>query len=160
MSAWLKSLIAELDALQESDFMEPAMPSGVGDNPVGTMDVPLRKLFTLFMGCTKSALEVKAAMFSCKSDDERKAKELELVKLAHREEALKKIFWTSIRHQFNLWDKPEIGVRTGYAVVWSEPKRHSLGILGALLGGGDIEEMLRRSSNNSSDAAPDKSRLN
>lgn len=164
MATWLESILAELKGVSntQTSFAEPEEEPGPRDHAVGVADEDLRKLFFLVKQYRKRTLEIAATLVVC-SAKEREVQTKEAQRFNTQADTLKDVFWVSTRAAFpELWDKPSIGIRKGWKVVWSDPEEHSLGILGAILGAGALEEMLRRSSTGDTDdeaAGGNKSRL-
>ena len=48
------------------------------------------------------------------------ARQKELRSVSKKSEVVSTMMLVSIRDQYDLWDKPEVGVRKGWQVVWSE----------------------------------------
>lgn len=163
MTKWLEAIFAELKGVSEiqESFAEPEEKPGPRDTVVGVADHDLRKLFFVFKQYRKRTLEIAVSISLCGAK-EREQKIKEAMRLDTYADALKELFWVSCRHTFpELWDKPSIGVRKGWKVVWSKPEQRGLDLLGAIIGVGALEEMLQEGgSGDSSDEASDpKSRL-
>jgi len=114
MTTWLKLLPLELQEI--TDFMEPPMEVEQNDNIVGVMSDDLKRLYTLWRVCTRGFEQAKLDYrFSNNNKDLVKGQEYKF-----KAEALQRIFWTCVNEEFNLWDKPETGVRKGWQVCWSD----------------------------------------
>ena len=114
MTTWLKLLPLELQEI--TDFMEPPAEIKKNDNVVGVMSDDLKKLYTLWMMCTREAEQAKLNhRFSHSLEDEHKA-----VEYKAKAEALRHIFWTCLNEEFDLWNKYTSGIRKGWQVCWSE----------------------------------------
>lgn len=162
MTAWLKSLQAELKKISGETAVEPDTEVGKHDHVVGEADLDMRKLYSLLIQKKKLSVEAAAAAMVVGGKG-RKAKIEEAAKFDDQFDTLKAMFWTSCRFAFpELWAKPSIGVRKGWKVVWSDPEVQTLDIpLGAVLGLGALEELLRRGSEGDPEAMSGRpSRLN
>lgn len=113
MSTFVKLLPLELTALTEEELIEPQQKVTKRDRVVGEMDDELKRLWTLFQ------------QYSKKSDIARVEAEYggntgEAQSLAMRTHAVEAIFWIAVHDKFELWEKPSVGVRAGWKVVWHE----------------------------------------
>lgn len=153
MATWLETILAELKGVQntQASFAEPEEEPGPRDHVVGTADEDLRKLFFLVKQYQKRTLEIAATLVVC-SAKEREVQTKEGQRFKSQADTLNEVFWVSTCAAFpELWDKLSIGIRKGWKVVWSDPEEHPLKILGAILGAGALEEMLRGSTDNTDD---------
>jgi hypothetical protein len=143
MSAWLKSIQAALKKVTGEDSVEPDTEACPHDHVVGVADQELRKLYYLFLQNKKQSQEAAAAVLLLSGKD-REAKLQEAAKYDSQADVLRDMFWVSCRHDFpDLWAKPNIGIRKGWQVVWTEHEKHASGILGALIGASALEALLR-----------------
>jgi len=144
---WLEALLAESKAVTEEqeDLAETEQKPGQYDHVVGVAVPDLRKIFFVSKQYHQNALEIASSLILC-DPKERKKKESDLARLHLYAEAVRDIFWISCRHAFpELWDKPSIGIRKGWQIVWSEePDERHRGMFGGvgatfrkLFGGGD-----------------------
>ena len=114
MTTWLKLLPLELQ--QITDFREPSAEVGKNDNVVGVMSDDLKRLYTLWMVCTREAEQAKLNYrFSDDLRDQCKSREYKF-----KADALRHIFWTCLNEEFNLWHKSMTSVRKGWQVCWSD----------------------------------------
>jgi hypothetical protein len=143
MSAWLKSIQAALKKVTGEDSVEPDYEGCKYDHVVGVADQELRKLYFLFLQNKKQSQEAAAAVLTLGGKD-REAKLQEAAKYDSQADVLKDMFWVSCRHAFpELWSKPNIGIRKGWKVVWTEHEHQGLEVLGALMGASALEALLR-----------------
>lgn len=121
MSTWLETLQTEIqDELKSVHLMEPNTDLGADDRIVGDMDEQLRGVYSLAMRWMKTAADnATAAQFETNKERQELLSE-QAQRLAKKSKILLDIFWISIKEQFDLWEKPSIGVRRGCKVVWSE----------------------------------------
>lgn len=154
MATWLESMLAELKGVSDTQtsFAEPEEELGPKDHRVGVADEDLRKLFFLVKQYRKRMLEIVATLVLCRPK-EREGLIKEAQRFNTQADTLKSVFWVSARVAFpELWDKPSIGVRKGWDVVWSDPEEHPSGILDTIFGdGGVFEEIFRRGSTGDTD---------
>ncbi len=131
---WLDSLHMELENI-DGKLIEPTGEVQPNEHAVGTADTDVRKLYGLAMQWDKTAMEtlVAARYVNSRADQESAA---ETASVLHKKsQILMDIFWASLKDSFDLWQKPSIGVRAGWKVVWSEPEVPNLGdVLGRLFG--------------------------
>jgi len=121
MTTWLRLLPLELDEVKEEELVEPRSPmDSAKDSEVGEASMDLKKLYTLWMRAEK---EMHQIMFKLRFEVDDPLVGLEeaksiLRKLSDESDALKAIFWVSVKEEHNLWDKPSIGIRKGWKIVW------------------------------------------
>lgn len=153
MSAWLKSIQSAIKKVVDEDSVEPDYEGCRHDHIVGVADADLRKLYYLFLQNKKQSREAAAAVLLL-SGEAREAKLQEAAKFDSQADVLRDVFWISCRHSFpELWDKPNIGIRKGWKVVWTEHEQPSLEIIGTLMGASALEKMLRGGSDGDPDEA-------
>ncbi len=118
MSTWIKLLPMQLADISANHFREPHGELERTDNVVGVMSDDLKRLYTLWID-TQMASEqlVLEAKFAFKQN-ERDSSFTRAFELRTKTEVLEKIFWVSLRDEFGLWDKPGVGIRANYQVVW------------------------------------------
>lgn len=119
MSTWLKFLSLELGEI--ADFLEPRVEFDPREDIyVGEMIEDLKRLYTLWQNYDRVADQYLLEARHAKSENEMKSAFLKAKELKERADVLENIFWISLKDEFGLWDKPSIGVRRGFVVVWSE----------------------------------------
>ncbi len=121
MSTWLELLGLEFQYIEEKDCVEPkAKLDSKKDHVVGDMTKDQKKLYTYWLNLQREAEQtLLAARYE---NDEGRQKEilLKAEELGAKAGVIREIFWISLRDEFALWGKGEIGVRKGFKVVWSE----------------------------------------
>lgn len=138
MASWLESLqtqIAEIRGDQLS-FAEPDGDPCPHDHVVGAINEHLQRLFFLKKQNMRRAYELVAELALCPIA-ERAQKTAEAERHNSVADLLDHIFWMSCRHAFpEIQDKPSIGVRKGWLLVWTEEhKKQGLEVIfGGLLG--------------------------
>ena len=78
-----------------------------------------------------------------RSSEAKAAARAQLEKNTAKAEAMKEIFWTMVRESFDLWDAPNIGIRSGSQVIKSERRESLLDVLE------DLEELTHRAHRDS-----------
>lgn len=139
MPTWLDMIRIEAENLDKDKLMEP--PSELDpdrDHLVADAEIELRRLYSLAIHWEKTAMEMILAARYMNDDSKRENSARKASQLAEKAQLLMKIFWVSIKDTYELWDKPSVGIRKGWKVVWTDPDPVPpiLGILGDLLGGG------------------------
>lgn len=144
---WLESIQADLKEVIGEDAVEPEYGrSTKRDHVVGVADQSLRKLFCLFLQNEKQArAAMEAALWL--NDEEQETKLREAMRFKIQSGVIREIFWISCRQAFpELWDKPRIGIRKGWEIVWIENDgEEDFGIFSAILGASALEALLRGS---------------
>ena len=121
VTTWLKLLPIEFQFI--TDFAEPGADSTKYDHQVGVMNDELKRFYTYWQSCAKSAEQMMLdARYSNPSEEDiAKIRELQA-----KVEVLHDIFWIAIKDEFGLWIKSSVGVRRGFVVVWCDlPERQS-----------------------------------
>lgn len=128
MSTFVKLIPMELDLITQDAFIEPTEPVTKKDHVVGNMDDELKRLWTLYIQYQKKAeiAEVEARYGGNIAEAQ---------SLAMRTHALDSIFWIAVNDKHQTWDKPSMGVRSGWKVVWHELDTPTFGTM-FMMGGG------------------------
>lgn len=121
MSTWLKLLPLEMTTVE--DFREPTDKIDPRyDHIVGEMSDDLKRLYTLWMQIDRES-ERLAHEAKWESDEAKKRQLVTNVyEIYKKAEILQEIFWISLKDDYQLWDKPSVGVRKNYQVVWTEER--------------------------------------
>jgi hypothetical protein len=164
MVKWLHTILAEIERVTEiqESFAEPDEEGRKHEHVVGIANSDLRKIFFLFKQYFRRSVEIKAALTVC-GKSEREQLENDLRRFGTQAETLKEIFWTSCRTAYpELWNKPSIGIRKDWKIIWSEQIDGSegLNILSALVGSGLFDEIFGTVMSDSFGPVPDKSKMN
>ena len=138
MSNWIDVIKMEIKVIGEDELFEPHAEASSNDHIVGDLDDDLKKIYTLALRWEKVATEMLLGARYINDDDRRYQDIVKANELHRKSEILIDIFWVSIKDTFELWQKPAIGIRKGWKVVWSDanPIPPILGILGDLFGPG------------------------
>ena len=125
---WLERVLAELKEIKPEvlalggpkDKIDPKK-----EHLVGKISEDTQRIYALARQYKQTALEhlKNAKRFLRKDDPELMDKASECYS---RSQALMAIFWITIKDELNLWDKPSIGIRNGWDVVWMEKPQNPL----------------------------------
>lgn len=133
MSTWLDEIRMEIENMDPASIIEP--PAEVNrehDHIVCEAEDSLRKLYTLTMQLEKEAnMMLVNARFSGNIANMLEAAE-NAQRLMRKVDALREIFWISLKDSYDLWDKPTVGVRKGWKVVWNNSD--NISSIGDILG--------------------------
>lgn len=117
---WFKNLLEKIEKISEGDCQEPSEAVKPGDNIAGDMTDGHKKLFTLWCRLQKVAEQSYIDARYLQDDDRKKQADIRAHELLQKADAFREIFWISINDHFEIWEKPSVGVRKGFLVVWSE----------------------------------------
>ncbi len=136
---WLSLIKIELENLdlQDPKFrgLEPNTRLDTArDQIVGDAADDIRKLYVLALHWDKTACETAtAARYLAREDQPEQLRKV--AELQRKSEILMDILWVSLKDSFGLWDKPAVGLRKGWKIVWYEQEGLPIAdILGGLLG--------------------------
>ncbi len=146
---WLEKVLEESRALtaKDLDSYEPKRKVLPDENVAGFVSEDLKKIFFLAKNYGKHAgvlfEEIKALII--KAVTEQKVEEHEAIKKKISEfraqdeqtQAISKIFWDCLHDEFSLWDKPMVGIREGWQVVWSN---HEINVPEIIFGFGQMPD--------------------
>ena len=138
MPTLLDMVRIELENLSPDQTFEPTNDIEPDrEHQVGVADREVRKLYSLGMQYDKAANETALAARYLNDKTRKREAIVRVIELEAKSKILLDIFWASLKDAFGLWDKPVVGIRRGWQVVWSESGIPPiLGILGDILGGG------------------------
>ncbi|MBI3956755.1 MAG: hypothetical protein HY340_02090 [Candidatus Kerfeldbacteria bacterium] len=122
MNTWIQSLQAELDKVDLQGVIEPQGEIEERDHVVGQANDDLKRLYGLMMRWSKASLESVVAAQFAPNRELREHYTNQATMLGKKSEVLTEIFWITIKETFDLWQKPSVGIRKGWKVVWSEPE--------------------------------------
>lgn len=116
-TSWLKLLPLALQDV--TDFFEPIDEfDSRQECYAGEMSEDLKRLYTLWQHCLKSAMQQGVDARFARSRNEREYSLGAFVEFSAKAKALEGIFWISVRDTFSLWSKSDIGIRSGFMVVY------------------------------------------
>ncbi len=122
MATWLEKIQVQMAALSPEGFAEPECEVGENEHVVGEASESLKRLFTV----AQSYVDLKVqklgdALKAIKNREESAKLRDEANDIGAEAKLLTKIFWQSVRDEYpELADKPEIGIRKGWKVLWKE----------------------------------------
>ncbi len=121
MPTWLDMLSIEMENMDATKLIEP--PHEVDpsrDHVVCKAEEALCKLYSLAMQFEKEAnVALINARYSGNLNEIKDALE-NGARLMKKVETLREIFWISLKDNHDLWNKPSVGIRRGWKVVWSD----------------------------------------
>ncbi|MBI3956754.1 MAG: hypothetical protein HY340_02085 [Candidatus Kerfeldbacteria bacterium] len=127
MGTWLDTLQQELETSDVTSSFEPNGAVQPNEHVVGDITDPdLRRVYSLSMRYSKSALDAKTALAFESQRELQEHYQLLMCQNAARAEVLIKLFWVSVKDAFKLWGRDNIGIRRGWKVVWYEESRPQL----------------------------------
>jgi hypothetical protein len=128
VSSLLNQILAQVAEIKTEELISPeAEVNPLNDNYVG---VACDETMRLYMVRERISTKIKSLsrelqkMVPSSSNRgiiERKMKEIQ--EAFKKREILSELFWFSIRSEFDLWDKEEVGIRNGFKVVWRNEDR-------------------------------------
>jgi len=126
MSIKLSSILPEdlAEYIEEAPIDEIPEPQEVmtpGDHVVGILNEGLIRLFGLACVLMEKAAGQEQMADYLLADgyaDQSNAAHAKMDKYLIKYEVIAELLLLKIRSDFNLWDKPNIGIRTGFRVVW------------------------------------------
>jgi hypothetical protein len=139
---WLDLLPQEVELtdVKPGDPLEPASDVEDNDHQVSVLGDDLKRMYILAVRQKKKSAEIVVEAQYTTDRDERTRLFCRAKEFKEKGEILQRIFWAAVRDQFQLWDKPIVGVRRGWVVVWSDHEGPTIiNLLGGLglLGEGD-----------------------
>lgn len=122
MATWLDEIRAELDleTVEAGDPLEPGDEIGPGDHEIGMADPEHMRLYVIARRWQKAGMTAAVEAKFAGSVEEREELQVMALQLYEKSDILLTIFWVSIKDSLELWDKPSIGIRKGWKIVWSE----------------------------------------
>jgi len=135
MPTWLDIVKMELENLDSKVLLEPTSEVQPKDHVVGEADPDLKRVYGLAMQWEKTAIEMVVAVRYVNNRANQEQTIHKADELKKKSEILMDIFWTSLKDSFDLWQRPSVGIRKGWKVVWTEPEVPPIiSILGELFG--------------------------
>lgn len=122
MGTWLDKIQEKMAALSPTQFCSPDRELGKDDHVVGEASEGLKRLFTV----AQSYVDLKVqklgdALKAIKNREESAKLRDEANDIGAEARLLTKIFWQSVRDEYpELADKPEIGIRKDWKIVWTD----------------------------------------
>lgn len=123
MPTWFDFIKIELDGLDLEQIHQPSGEIESDEHEVGEADEELKRLYGLWMQLARSADEAMVDMRYAPTQAERDLYSVVLHEIVAKLEIVRDIFWASVRAKFSLWDKPNVGLRGEWKIVWfNEPR--------------------------------------
>jgi hypothetical protein len=119
--SWLKLLSIELANLKQLVEPNPEVDP-IRDHVVGVASEELQRLYTLANQLEEASEYTKLQAKFGKDDSIKEEAAKKAYELHKKSEVIREIFWLCLNDEFELWDKPSVGVRKGFVVVYSDPK--------------------------------------
>jgi hypothetical protein len=119
MNTFLDEMRMELEmfAADDAQMLGPAKPVQAGDVTVAQIDPAFRRLYVLATAWSLQSAQLKLRFhYGAATEEER----LQAVKLEARAEALRHIFWITVKDFYNLWNKPNLSIRADWTLVCRE----------------------------------------
>ena len=136
-ATWFKLMPTELESLSENELVRPLVELEGRDHIVGSIDsdLDLQKLYALGRRLIAESERLLIDARAARSREEMGELVSRAKEFNEKGELIVSIFWASIRDSFRLWDKPSIGIREGWQVVWSDEDTSLPSFLRDLFGG-------------------------
>lgn len=128
METFLRKLQEALNISESDGLCEPENEVQKGDHIVGVLeDESMKRLYSLVRRWTNEGISTVILANSTTDEPTACKYQLHAMQLKTITEALMEIFWIDLRLYFlgqgiSLYERPSIGVRKEWIVVWSEPK--------------------------------------
>lgn len=117
MSTWLHDLARRLENLNVSDLPEPREPVGAKEHVEGEASVGLKQIYMLIRIWGKEGADALVAANYATTPEEEKRFRSKFAALQEKVGVLKQAFWAALKDEFELWEKPGVGIRAGWKVV-------------------------------------------
>ncbi len=130
MSSWFKLLELELDEINDNDYVEPAINYIDGiDNMVGEMTKDLKKLYTFWVRLHKEKEKYVKEFYQQENKKKKIFIYTKIIELQEKAKIVERILYVSVRDEFGLWHKINVGLRKGFIVVWSKDPKRKINII-------------------------------
>ena len=134
-STWISNLSMELSMLKPEEYVQPEWVMKDKEVEVGELPDDLKRIFTLFRfyqkAAAQAAVELQFTPPEGRLEARGKANELH-----SKADILYGMLWYAATEHFNLWHHPQVALRQGYQVVYSdEPPAHPQGMGFNMFGG-------------------------
>ncbi|MEK7767911.1 MAG: hypothetical protein AAB368_16900 [bacterium] len=122
MATWLEMLRIELENLGPDDLRAPIGPVKPEEHRVGEADLAHQRMYGLAVRLERAAAEAVLEAKYAPDQPTQDAVAARACELSEKANKLREVFWVSLKDAFRLWDKPAVGLRAGWAVVWFKPE--------------------------------------
>jgi hypothetical protein len=129
MLPFLQELIKNLEAIEIDESEGPSLPVQADEHVVGILNDELKKLYVLIqhMDETINNITERARQIFISGEEDLTNLQKQFSLLASKGVTLHRIFWTEVRSDFpEVNDKPGIGLRAGWLVVWTYRREDAL----------------------------------
>jgi len=141
VSIWVDLLASELELveLNPGNPFEPMVDVNPDrDHVVGEVSDELRRLYLTAIRWIKTSMEINVEANFTQDTQQAERLAIKAHELQEKGKILRNIFWAALKDEHKMWNKPSVGLRSGWIAVWSEPETpHIIGFLEDLFGGDD-----------------------
>ena len=117
--SWLKILPMELENIDAKELDEPGEEVDPrSDVVVGEASDDLKRIYTLTEKLQEAGVRYSVDARFSKDNNLRSDAEKKVYELHDKLEALMRIFWITLKDDFNLWGKDSVGIRKGWKVTY------------------------------------------
>ena len=117
--SWLKILPMELANIDAKELVEPGEEVDPrSDVVVGEASDDLKRIYTLTEKLQEAGVRYSVDARFSKDNNLRSDAEKKVYELQDKFETLMRIFWITLRDDFNLWGKDSVGIRKGWKVTY------------------------------------------
>lgn len=120
MPTWIDDLKRQVKELTLDVQIEPPTEISAEEHVVGEMDEDLKRLYQVIMHLRKSSAIMMQEAFVLGFQTNVDGLVGAGAELTDKFGVAQSIFIISLRDTFNLWDKPYVGIRKGWKVVWRD----------------------------------------
>ena len=119
--SWLKILPMELANIDAKELVEPGEEVDPrSDVVVGEASDDLKRIYTLTEKLQEAGVRYSVDARFSKDNNLRSDAEKKVYELHDKLEALMRIFWITLKDDFNLWGKDSVGIRKGWKVTYKK----------------------------------------
>ena len=117
--SWLKILPMELANIDAKELVEPGEEVDPrSDVVVGEASDDLKRIYTLTEKLQEAGVRYSVDARFSKDNNLRSDAGKKVYELHDKLEALMRIFWITLKDDFNLWGKDSVGIRKGWKVTY------------------------------------------
>lgn len=112
----------EIGDLPDEEVIAPEGEIEQKDHLAGDLnnDTQLQRIYTLGRKLSESGARMLLEAHLARKHDQQEELLIKASELRAKAEIVMSIFWISIKDSFQLWDKPSVGIRQEWQVVWSD----------------------------------------
>jgi len=116
---WFSNLKMELGMIKPDEFIDPGQEIEPGWTIVGDLPDGMKGLWTAYKNYARAAAEAQVEFNFCRLD-EKVEKQGKFYELERKSACLNILLFIAIEDHFQLWDKPQTGLRKAWKVVYSD----------------------------------------